>query len=248
MLLEGKKVVVTGAGRGIGAAIAIACAREGATVGVNYRASEEAAQKLVADIASRGGKAHLLPFDVRDPRAVEAGLGQFLDSEGYIDGLVNNAGVAAPGLLLTLSDDLIRNVVETNLLGTLHCVRAVLKGMMAKRRGVIVNIGSVSAVRPWRGQTVYAATKGALESLTRALALEYGQKEIRVHCLRPGPIETAMLQPSLALGEEQILARLPLRRLGQPAEVAEMAVFLLSDKASYVTGGTHTVDGGFLEG
>ena len=247
-MLRGKKVVVTGASRGIGAAIACACAREGATVGINCRQTSAAAETVVADIVAEGGSAYLVPFDVRDPDAVQAGLQGFVDREGSIDGLVNNAAVAAPGLLLTLTDASLRDVVDTNLLGPLYCARAVLQPMLKRRGGVILNVGSVSAERPWRGQSVYAATKGALESLTCALAVEYGPKGIRVHCLRPGPIETVMLAPALALGGEQILSRLPLRRVGQPAEVAEFAVFLLSNRASYVTGATHTVDGGFLEG
>jgi 3-oxoacyl-[acyl-carrier protein] reductase len=248
MLLQGKKVVVTGAGRGIGAAIARACTREGATVGINYRASREAAEALADEVGRGGGTAHLLPFDVRDPTAVRAGLQRFLESEGRIDGLVNNAGVAVPGLLVTLPEESLREVIDINLYGALHCVRAALEPMLAQRGGVIVNVGSTSAARPWRGQAVYAATKGALESLTRALAVEYGQKGIRVHCLRPGPIETDMLEPARGLAEKDILSRVPLRRLGRSAEVAELAVFLLSDRASYMTGAIHTVDGGFLEG
>jgi 3-oxoacyl-[acyl-carrier protein] reductase len=243
VLLEGKKILVTGAGRGIGAAIARAAAREGARVGINYHASREPAEALSAEI---GGV--LVPFDVRDPAAVTAAIGRFVAEEGGIDGLVNNAAVAAPSLLLTLPEERMRDVVETNLFGTLHCVRAALPAMMRKRSGVIVNLGSVSAERPWRGQAVYAATKGAMESLTRALAVEYGPKGVRVHCLRPGPVDTEMLGPARAMAEREILARVPLRRLGKPAEVAELAVFLLSDRASYLTGATTTIDGGFTEG
>ena len=248
MLLDGKRVIVTGASRGIGAAIAVAAAREGAIVGVNYRASREAAE-AVADAAVRaGGRAELLPFDVRDPVAVRDAIAGFVAREGGLDGLVNNAGGALPSPLIVQAEEAIREVVETNLLGAIHCVRAALEPMLAQRSGVIVNVGSTSAERPWRGQAVYAATKGALESLTRALAVEYGAKNIRVHCLRPGPIDTDMLKPARALGEGEILARVPLRRLGRPEEVAEAAVFLLSERASFTTGAVHTVDGGFLEG
>jgi 3-oxoacyl-[acyl-carrier protein] reductase len=248
MLLAGKRVVVTGASRGIGAAIAVAAAREGAIVALNFRVSRDAAEGVVQAIARGGGRAELLPFDVRDSAAARDAIAGFAAREGRLDALVNNAGVASPGALVVQTDDALRAVVETNLCGALYCARAALEPMLAQRAGVIVNVGSTSSVRPWRGQAVYAATKGALESLTRALAVEYGPKNIRVHCLRPGPIDTDMLKPARELGEREILSRVPLRRLGRSEEVAEAAVFLLSDRASFMTGAVHTVDGGFLEG
>jgi len=245
VLLEGKRIVVTGASRGIGRAIALACAREGALVGVNYRASEDAARAVAAEM---GDRAILLRFDVRDPAAIATAVAAFRERAGRIDGWVNNAGVHHADLLAAAADDRIREQVEVNLLGAIHCARAVLPTMMEQRAGVIVNLGSVSAARPVRGQAVYAATKGAIESLTRALAVEYGRKGIRAHCLRPGPVETEMMAGTMALAADEVLARLPLRRLGRPEEVAEMAVFLLSDRAAFATGGTHTIDGGYLQG
>ena len=139
-------------------------------------------------------------------------------------------------------------VIETNLLGPILCARAVLPDMMRQKGGVILNVSSVSAVRPSQGQSVYAATKGGVESLTRALAREYGRKGIRVHGIRPGPIDTSMIQGTLALAEEEVLSRIPLQRLGRPEEVAELATYLLSDRAAYVSGSIHTIDGGYLEG
>lgn len=247
--LAGKKVVVTGASRGIGRAIALACAREGAVVGINSRAAGEEAQAVQREIGERFGRAALLlPFDVRSPDAVAAGVARFRAEQGRIDGWVNNAGINLPDLLVAATPERMREQVEVNVLGPLFCARAVIPEMMAERGGVIVNVGSVAAARPVRGQAVYAATKGALESLTRALAVEYGRKGIRVHCLRPGPISTAMIETTQALAGEELLARVPLRRLGRPEEVAEMTVFLLSDAAAFVTGSVHTIDGGYLAG
>jgi len=120
--------------------------------------------------------------------------------------------------------------------------------MMEQRAGVILNVSSVAALRPTRGQAVYAATKGGVEALTRAIAVEYGRKGVRAHAIRPGPIESAMLEAAKAMAEEEILSRVPLRRIGTPEDVAALAVFLLGDGAAFITGSIHTVDGGYLEG
>src|SRR5262249_40931030 len=160
------------------------------------------------------------------------------------DGWVNNAGVARPALLVTAETADIRAQIDTNLLGPVLCARAVLPIMLQQRRGVIVNVTSVAAERPYRGQAVYAAAKGALAAFTRALAVEYGPKGIRACAVAPGPIETTMLDGARALGEAELLARTPQRRLGHPFEVAELCAFLLSDRAAYINGSVHHVDGG----
>ena len=231
-MLEGKTIVVTGAGRGIGRAIALACLKAGAPVGVNVRTGE------VPPGALR------LAFDVRKPDEVQRAV----DSLDRIDGWVNNAAVNRPGLLVSSDPEQIREQIDTNLWGPILCAKTVLPVMLRQRAGVILNISSVSAVRPSQGQAVYAATKGGVESLTRALAREYGRKGIRVHGIRPGPIDTEMIQSSMAMAQDEILARIPLNRLGKPEEVAELAVYLLSDRAGFISGSIHTIDGGYLEG
>lgn len=247
MLLADKCVVITGATRGIGRAIALACAREGATVGINLHRAEEEARSLAAEITASGAPAPMiLPFDVSDPAAIEAAISAFTGAHRRIDGWVNNAGVNLPGLLATAEEAQIRAQIEVNLVGPILATRALLPVMMRQRGGVILNLSSVSAVRPVRGQAVYAATKGALESFTRAIAVEYGKKGIRALCLRPGAVDTAMLAATRELGEAELLARIPLRRVAAPEEIGEFAAFLLSDKARYLTGSEHSIDGGYL--
>jgi 3-oxoacyl-[acyl-carrier protein] reductase len=146
---------------------------------------------------------------------------------------------------VSAAGDDISAVVRTNVIGPLACARAVIPAMLRQRSGVILNVSSVAAERPVRGQSVYAATKGALESLTRALAVEYGRKGIRCHCIRPGPVDTEMFAATKALAEDEVLERVPLKRFVQPDEVAQFAVFLLSDRAAAITGSIHAIDGGF---
>jgi 3-oxoacyl-[acyl-carrier protein] reductase len=246
LLLDAKRIVVTGATRGLGRAIALASAREGATVGIQYRRSEGPAESLRREIAEATGReAHLLVFDVTDPDAIPRAVAEFAEREERIDAWVNCAGVSLPDLVATSDVARIREQVDVNILGPIFCSRAVLPFMIRQRAGVILNVGSVAARAPSRGQAVYAATKGALESFTRGLAVEYGRKGIRAVCLAPGAVNTDMLRSTKALGEDELLARIALRRIATPEEVAELAVFLLSDRASYITGSVHPIDGGF---
>lgn len=236
-MLDGKRIIVTGAGRGIGEAIARACAAAGARVGANIRGEGRAAGGTIP-----------LPFDVRDGAAVSAAFARFAGETGGIDAVVNNAGVNLPSLLASATDDDITSMLMSNLMGTIVCTRAALPYMLRQRGGVIVNISSVAAVSPARGQSVYAATKGGIESFTRAVAVEYARKGIRCNCIRPGAVDTDMLSATKTLAPEELLARIPLQRIAGVDEIAELALFLLSDKARSITGAMHTIDGGFTAG
>lgn len=244
-MLEGKSIIITGAGRGIGHAIGVASLEAGAIVGLHYRESENSVMAL----AEREPKRCVpLQFDVRDGEGIRRAFTAFRERAGRIDGLVNNAGVNRPDLLITATPERIREQLDVNLLGPILCAQAALPIFLEQGGGVILNISSVAAVRPVRGQAVYAASKGGLESLTHALAVEYARKAIRVHGIRPGPVDTRMMESTTALASDETLSRIPLRRLGRPADIADMAVFLLSDRASFVTGSIHTIDGGYLAG
>lgn len=243
--LGGKVAVVTGGSRGIGRAVVELLASEGALVHFFYRSDELAAQNVVAEVEAAGGRAQAWQVDVTDSAACQQAIEQIADQTERIDVLVNNAGIVRDNLLAAMEDSEITSVIETNLLSVFHVTRAVIPFMMAQRSGQIVNLSSVAATKGGRGQSNYAASKGAVEALTRALAVELAPRRIRVNAIAPGVIETSMSQQVRDLAGDEVKSRILLKRYGLPEEIARAVVFLAGDLASYVTGQVLYVDGGF---
>jgi len=233
--------LVTGASRGIGAAIAKALAADGWPVGVNYRSDKDAADKVVAEIESHGGKAVAVGADVADPGAAEE---LFKSVESHFDApvlvLVNNAGIARDDLTPSLDDDQWSAVIDTDLTAAFRLTRRALKSMMRARSGRIVNISSVVALRANPGQSNYAAAKAGLIAFTKTAAVEVARRGVTINAVAPGWIETEMT----AGVSDDLLKAVPARRAGQPEEVAACVRFLVSEEAGYVTGAVLSVDGG----
>ena len=232
------RALVTGASRGIGAAIAETLARDGHPVVIGYRVNEAAALRVRSRIAEAGGQAELAPFDVRCADDSARALARLLDA-GPIGVVVNNAGIAQDSPLPAMSRTAWTDVTRTVLDGFYNVTQPLLMPMVHARWGRIVNIASLSGVVGNRGQTNYAAAKAGLIGATRSLALELGKRRITVNAVAPGFIETDMLA-----GVSIDLTRIPLRRLGQPAEVAQLVRFLVSDAAAYITGQVIGINGG----
>ena len=232
--------LVTGASRGIGAAIARALAADGWPVAVNYRTDSEGAGRVVREIEDQGGLAVAIQADVADPSAADGLVEQVEQELGPVLVLVNNAGTRADALSPQIDDDAWARVLETNLSGAFRVTRRVLKPMIRQRFGRIVNVASIVGRRANPGQANYAASKAGLEAFTKTVASEVARRKVTVNAVAPGLVDTDM---TTGLGNG-LLEAVPARRAGTPEEVAACVRFLASDDASYVTGATLTVDGG----
>lgn len=246
MKLAGKIAVVTGAGRGIGRAIAVSLAEAGAKVIVNYSRSQEAAEQVVAQIRDAQGEAVAVQADVSDPEQVTILFARAQEQFGRLDILVNNAGVTRDKLLLRMTVEDWDAVLNTNLRGAFLCAKAVAPAMLKQRAGVIVNVGSVVGRVGAAGQANYSASKAGLVGLTKSLARELGSRSVRVNAVAPGFIETEMTGVLKAEYRETILKQIPLNRFGTAEDVARVVTFLCSPDAAYVQGEVITIDGGLF--
>ncbi|MGD0384468.1 MAG: 3-oxoacyl-ACP reductase FabG [Thermoguttaceae bacterium] len=248
MRFEGKTALVTGGSRGIGRACVARLAAEGAKVAFVYQSNQQAAESLVCELQSSPGRVHALQADVRDLGRAHQIVDQLIDQWQRIDVLINSAGIVLDGLLGAMTQEQWRNVIETNLGGTYNYCHAVTQPMMIERRGSIVNLSSTAAEFASRGQVNYAASKGGIDGLTRAMAKELAARNIRVNAVAPGMIETDMSQVVRGVAGDQIKKFIPLKRIGKAEEIAAAVAFLASDEASYLTGQVIRVDGGLSLG
>jgi 3-oxoacyl-[acyl-carrier protein] reductase len=243
-LLEGQIALVTGASRGIGKAIAISLAKEGAEVIINYSSSLEKANEVVSEIHSLGGKAYPLQADISNEDSVNELIKTVLDKNKKIDVLVNNAGITKDGLLMRMKTDDWQKVLDLNLSGVFYCTRAVSRQMLKQKKGRIINITSVVGLMGNPGQANYSAAKAGVVGLTQSSAKEFASRGITVNAVAPGFISTDMTKD---LNSEAILSAIPLGRFGSPEDVAGAVRFLAADpSAAYITGQTIQVDGGMV--
>ncbi len=245
-LLQNKVALVTGASRGIGRAIALRFAQEGANVAFTYLSSVEKGQALEAELQALGINAKGYRSDASDFKQAEELITQVLADFGRVDVLINNAGITKDGLLMRMSEEQWDTVIQVNLKSVFNLTKAAIKPMMKAKAGSIINLTSVVGLRGNAGQANYAASKAGIIGFTKSVALELGSRNIRSNAIAPGFIETEMTGELNAAATEEWTKSIPLKRGGQPEEVADACIFLASDLSRYITGQVLQVDGGLL--
>ncbi len=243
-MLANKVALVTGAGRGIGAAIAKALARQGARVLVNYNGSAERARAVAEEIIAAGGKAEALQCNVADYDACENMMKDIIEKYGRLDILVNNAGITKDNLILRMSEQEYDKVLDTNLKGAFNTIRHSARYFLKQKAGKIINISSVSGVMGNPGQANYAASKAGLIGLTKSIAKELGSRGICVNAVAPGFIHTEMTEVLSDAVQEKAVAAIPLGRMGETEDIAGLVTFLAGPGGDYITGQVIAVDGG----
>ena len=244
MSLQGKCALVTGGSRGIGRAVCLELARQGARVAVNYAGNAAAAEETVQVCAALGAEAFAIQADVADAAATEAMVKEVLSRFGRLDILVNNAGVTRDGLMPMMKEADWDAVLDTNLKGAFHCMKAVYRPMMKQKYGRIVNLSSIVGLRGNAGQANYAASKAGLIGLTKSMAKELAARNVTVNAVAPGFIDTDMTAALPEKAREAMLTTIPMGRLGQAEDVAQAVAFFAGDASAYVTGQVLCVDGG----
>ncbi|WP_035293000.1 3-oxoacyl-[acyl-carrier-protein] reductase [Clostridium sp. KNHs214] len=245
-MLKGKNAIVTGASRGIGRAIALKLAEKGANIVINYRSNKEKAEELVKEIEAKGVKALAIEGDVSIFSEAESMINKAFEKLGSVDILVNNAGITKDTLILRMKEEEFDKVIEVNLKGAFNCLKHVSKIMMKQRSGKIVNISSVVGLVGNAGQINYAAAKAGIIGMTKSAAKELASRGINVNAVAPGFISTDMTAVLSEKVKEGAINTIPLKRLGNPEDVANAVTFLAGDEAKYITGQVINVDGGMV--
>lgn len=243
-MFEGKVALATGAGKGIGKEIALELARGGAKCVINYASSAAGAESVAEEIRAMGSEAMTYKCDVSDADAVQKMITDVMEQYGRIDILVNNAGITKDGLMLKMTEADFMAVLDINLKGAFNCMKAVTKPMMKQRYGRIINITSIVGIIGNAGQVNYAASKAGLIGMTKSAARELASRNITVNAVAPGFIETDMTDVLPDSVKEQLLAQIPMKKLGQTGDIANAVCFLADEKASYITGQVLQVNGG----
>lgn len=243
-MLNGKVAVVTGASRGIGRAIAVKLAKEGAAVIVNYNGSEARAQEVVKEIADMGGTAEAIQCNVSDYESAGQFLSEVIKKYGKLDILVNNAGITRDNLMMKMSEEDFDAVIDTNLKGVFNCMKHVARQMIKQKGGRIINISSVSGVLGNAGQANYCAAKAGVIGLTKSFAREAASRGVTVNAVAPGFIQTEMTEVLSDAVRAAAVEQIPMKHFGTTENIADAVAFLVSEEAGYITGQVLSVDGG----